>query len=709
MRFISRTIGCFSGKLIVTFAVLFLLGGGISWFALITAERSSLMKDAVDHTASYADLILRSIQYDMLTAQRESIQHTIERIGARRNVRIIRIIGNKGRVFFSSKPSEINEQVDRRSGWPANNVSAGEAFHSVSGAAGRWKIYEGRKGAEYLTFLAPIYSEPSCTVSACHVHRADEKILGTLQTDFSLDGVNDKISRQVFHATVFAIVFLCTVSMITFSFVWRFIHRPVSLLAGNMKRIAGGDLSQRVPVDGRDEISQLAGIFNKMVEELERTTVSRDLLIAEIEDHKKTEGRLQESEQFLDTAFKSIHDSFMIVDRDYRITRANEAYSLMRNIPVHDLIGRKCYEVLHQREDICDDCIVAKTFLSGDPCAGERSMLHNGMETWYQVRTYPMPGADGKISHVIEYYADITDRKVAEKAAKQAYLELDQIFNIAADGMCVVDRDFTVQRVNRTFFSIFGLEGKSVIGSKCYEIVPGSECHTARCPLTLIASGEKVLLQYESERLNKDGGPFPCMVFATAFHGCDGKLVGIVADFKDITETKRMEEELRNMSLVDELTGLHNRRGLYTLVERELKIAKRLGTEICLLYADLDGFKAINDDFGHMEGDKILRQTARILQMTFRNADIIARVGGDEFVVVPIGTKSDDVDTVIARLERNIELWNKGKDIRHRLSLSIGVSYYNPESPITLDELLTRADRCMYDNKRNRKTFLVRG
>jgi diguanylate cyclase (GGDEF)-like protein/PAS domain S-box-containing protein len=702
--FISRIARSISGKLITTVSLLVLLGCGVSWYALITSERNTLMKNAVDDTASYSDLIQKSIHYAMLSAHRESVQRVIENIGAQQNVKTIRIVDNQGRIVFSSRPAEITGNGRGESTGIPGSPPPGESLHGASASARRWKIHKDGTGEEFLAYTDLIYNEPDCMSAACHVHKKDEKILGMLQTDFSLQGVDNSIRRQALNTTVFAAVFLCVTSITIFFFVWRFVHKPVSLLAKNMKRIAGGDLHQRVPVTGEDEIGHLAGTFNQMAEELEKTTVSRDSLVAEIEERKKIEEKLQESEQFVNTAFDSIHDPFIIVDRDYRITRTNEAYSLMRNIPLQDLIGRKCYEVLHQKSDVCEDCTVSRTFLSLDPCASERSILQNGIETWYQVYTYPVLAADGKASHVIEYYRDITDRKVAERAARLAYAELDQIFNTAADGMCVIDKKFILQRVNKTFCAMFGMRGKTAIGSKCYELFPGPECHTSRCPLTLISSGQKVLLQYESEKVRTDGGRFPCIVVASAFRGHDGELMGIVEDVKDISERKHMEDELRNISLTDELTGLYNRRGFYALVEQELKMANRLGQGIYILYADLDRFKAINDTFGHIEGDNVLRDTARILQVTFRNSDIVARLGGDEFAVVPIGTKGDNVDTVVERLQKNLDLHNSGEGMKYTISVSVGLAYYDPEAPSSIDELLARADKCMYDNKRRRKS-----
>jgi diguanylate cyclase (GGDEF)-like protein len=168
---------------------------------------------------------------------------------------------------------------------------------------------------------------------------------------------------------------------------------------------------------------------------------------------------------------------------------------------------------------------------------------------------------------------------------------------------------------------------------------------------------------------------------------------------KNITEREQMEEQLYDLSITDELTGLCNRRGFFTLAEHRLNLAKRQKIGLLLLYADLDNLKDINDTFGHEEGDKLLRETGNILRSTYRNSDIVARIGGDEFVVFPVGTTEDHVEILTSRLQKNIELYNAKSNSSYKLSISIGISAYDPESVTTIDGLLAEADKLMYKQK----------
>jgi len=165
----------------------------------------------------------------------------------------------------------------------------------------------------------------------------------------------------------------------------------------------------------------------------------------------------------------------------------------------------------------------------------------------------------------------------------------------------------------------------------------------------------------------------------------------------------KAEDELRGLSLVDELTGLYNRRGFLTLAEQQLKIANRMERTMLLLSVDLDYLKWINDTFGHQEGDKAINEVGRIMKRNFRDSDIVARMGGDEFVVLVVEPGDGTPEMFITRLQNTLDARNACDGMLYPLSMSIGVEPYDPKHPGTIDELLQRADLQMYEQKRNRK------
>ena len=181
----------------------------------------------------------------------------------------------------------------------------------------------------------------------------------------------------------------------------------------------------------------------------------------------------------------------------------------------------------------------------------------------------------------------------------------------------------------------------------------------------------------------------------------------VLAKVRDILEKQRLAAETRNLPLVDELTGLHNRRGFMLLAQQQLKLANRTKRGMWLLFADVDNLKWINDALGHPEGDRALIEVANILKETFRQSDITARIGGDEFVVLLIEARNDSAELLISRLQNNLDTHNaKGKRC-YRLSLSVGEARYDPKCHCSIDKLLNRADKSMYEWKRDKQKAQV--
>jgi diguanylate cyclase (GGDEF)-like protein len=173
----------------------------------------------------------------------------------------------------------------------------------------------------------------------------------------------------------------------------------------------------------------------------------------------------------------------------------------------------------------------------------------------------------------------------------------------------------------------------------------------------------------------------------------------IVAIYDDVTESKKREEEIQFLAVTDILTGLYNRRGFMSLADQQMKTAKRTGKKMSLLFIDIDGMKHINDTWGHEEGDRALVSAATILKQTFRESDILTRIGGDEFAVLAFDA-AENPEIVLGRLADQTDLHNAVPDRLYKLSMSIGTTVYDPEVPCSLDDLISRADTRMYEQKK---------
>lgn len=171
----------------------------------------------------------------------------------------------------------------------------------------------------------------------------------------------------------------------------------------------------------------------------------------------------------------------------------------------------------------------------------------------------------------------------------------------------------------------------------------------------------------------------------------------------DITETVRARDTLKALSLTDELTGIYNRRGFSVLANQQLKLLDRSCSGALVFFVDLNDLKVINDSVGHDAGDEALRAAAGLLTSAFRESDIVARYGGDEFVIFTTDVKPEMEPVFRDRLRKVAAEFNEGS--RFRLSLSVGCSYYDPQDPAPLDRLISDADKSMYGRKKHWKLY----
>jgi diguanylate cyclase (GGDEF)-like protein len=161
-------------------------------------------------------------------------------------------------------------------------------------------------------------------------------------------------------------------------------------------------------------------------------------------------------------------------------------------------------------------------------------------------------------------------------------------------------------------------------------------------------------------------------------------------------------ERMRSLSLKDDLTGLLNRRGFFTLAEQQIKIAKRKKHNMLLLIGDIDNLKQINDALGHAEGDAAIIETAAILRGSFRESDIIGRIGGDEFAILHAESVGDSLNASADRLKNNLVLHNEQRKKSYRLSMSVGTALCDAAGDYSINELIKQADDIMYEQKRSK-------
>ena len=169
-------------------------------------------------------------------------------------------------------------------------------------------------------------------------------------------------------------------------------------------------------------------------------------------------------------------------------------------------------------------------------------------------------------------------------------------------------------------------------------------------------------------------------------------------------QCKTLEQKLHDAAIRDELTGLLNRRGFVTMAEQQLKVGRRLGRDIFLLFADMDNMKWINDNLGHEQGDQAIKDTAKAMRNTFRESDIVSRFGGDEFAaLLSCDPNAHDQAQLLQRLQNNLDALNAQPGRSYELQMSVGVVKFDAAGPCTIEIMMKEADALMYEHKLNRK------
>jgi diguanylate cyclase (GGDEF)-like protein/PAS domain S-box-containing protein len=309
---------------------------------------------------------------------------------------------------------------------------------------------------------------------------------------------------------------------------------------------------------------------------------------------------------------------------------------------------------------------------------------------------------------VVISHEDITEQKLSEEALRESEEKAKAISDSSMDGIILMDGRGVIDYMNKAAEQIFGYRKEELIGKKLHETIVSKASrkkYYRRLPEFEKTGNCKVIgKNIEVTATKKNGTKFPIDLSISSFQ-IKGQWHS-VGTVRDITERKTLEAELRTAAVTDELTGLYNRRGFFTLSEQQCKLATRNKMKMALLYLDLDDLKGINDKLGHDEGDLALIDSANVLKNSFRKSDIIGRIGGDEFAVLITNPFEEDIEAVITNnVENNLKVYNKQSERTYELSLSMGFSQFNPEEPCSIEALLTQADILMYENKqRNKKT-----
>ena len=381
------------------------------------------------------------------------------------------------------------------------------------------------------------------------------------------------------------------------------------------------------------------------------------------------------------------------------ITYVNQRFIDGSGFESSELVGKKpsILKSGYHNVALYDD--LWKTITAGEHWIGEfYNQRKNGETFWERANIYPLKNTKNEIGSFVAIKEDITQLKEDEKKLRLA----STVFQTATEAVMVTDANNLIVAVNQAFTSITGYAESEVLGKDPELLSSGhhdfdfyKEMHDE-----LTATGK---WQGEICNRRKNGEVYFEWLSITALQNKSGELESYVSLFSDITKRKKAEDKIYHQANYDSLTGLANRNLFIDRFEQSIAVAKREHKSVALLFIDLDGFKHVNDNFGHSKGDQLLKYAAQRIESAVRTSDSVARLSGDEFAIMLCGDNdvyiNEKVATkVLAELATPFQLAEKEAHV----TASIGIAIF-PDDGHLSEDLLAKADSAMYKAKEKGK------
>jgi diguanylate cyclase (GGDEF)-like protein/PAS domain S-box-containing protein len=283
--------------------------------------------------------------------------------------------------------------------------------------------------------------------------------------------------------------------------------------------------------------------------------------------------------------------------------------------------------------------------------------------------------------------------------------QVDNYFEIVGAMIIMMDPQGRIVRLNRKALDLLGADLETVKGEDWFSLfVPDENRPAVRARFDRLMSGEHGDEGYaEYAVLTARGEHRYTSWYRRVLRDNHGQVTGLLSAGIDDTERKRFENTLESLVLRDELTGLYNRRGFREVATQHIRLAARMHRAAFVLFLDVDDMKEINDTYGHGAGDRALLAVAEAMRTTLRQADVVARIGGDEFVALVLVEEEGDIHHLLDRLQTELVVHRPGTTDSLTVTFSLGVTQVDTDKPEPVDEYLALADREMYEAKRARE------
>lgn len=413
-------------------------------------------------------------------------------------------------------------------------------------------------------------------------------------------------------------------------------------------------------------------------------------------------------EQYLLRALMdTVSDHIYFKDTQSRFIRVNKSHADLFGLKdPADAVGKSDFDFftdLHAGQAFNDEQRILQT---GEPILNfeEMETWPEGRITWVSTTKAPLRDGQGRIIGTFGISRDITDRKRANEALRESEARYRAVVEDQNELICRCWPDTKLTFVNGAFCRFYGHAPEAFNGRTFIEFIPTEDRSSTLRRLESLGPWNPST-SWEVSTLGADGRPAWFQWTARALPDVEGNLLEYQFVGRDITALKAVESELRRLSMVDPLTGAFNRRQFLARLQEEFNAARRYRRPVSLLMIDADFFKKVNDTFGHDAGDQVLCRITELCQKRIRNVDVLARWGGEEFIVLLPETDREGAGIVardLCRLIGEAGIPSGGSTVK--CTVSIGVARLNDEMREPND-LIKASDAAMYkakDNGRNR-------
>jgi PAS domain S-box-containing protein len=518
-------------------------------YKTVKAQEHDIIDKIIQGAVGNTEVIKAALRFAMMTNDREGIRSVVEAARRGGGFEEVDVFDHEGILRFSGHSSEREGKARDRSDPLLEGIASDPSVRHLISNDGRG-----------LRVVNPFLNTKSCYTAACHHHPKSARVLGALSVELSLAGVREQIDANARRTVTFAVILFLSVSTVIGLLVIFFVDPSLKRLKENAAKMARGEYFPGSPAEGPGEMAELSRSFDEMSRRITERT-----------------AHLAERRKMYKSLFEEVPCYLTVVDRDYRIVRANRAFREQFG----DQVGKACYVGYKELDAKCPDCPVARTFSDGGSHRSEEEWRLAGERAYVIVNTAPIFDDRGRVTEVLEMSVDVTELKELQEELRRRQEEYGHLFSNVPCYLTVLNESFDIVEANSLFRRDFG-DG---IGRKCYRVYKGGDSKCDNCPVErTFKDGES----HQSEEIWRRNGEESNIIVHTAPLTDDaGRITSVIEMSTNITEVKRLQNELALLgetiagmshTIKNILSGLQG--GVYVVdsgLERNMDDRVRLG------------------------------------------------------------------------------------------------------------------------------------